>query len=79
MMPILDMSVMSEIAIMRRVELINQREVNSYVTQGTFLIEQQVAFRKMKKQHVVCGPIGRQAKTMEVELLTWCQQMVRQC
>ena len=49
-----------------------------YITQETFSIEQQVAFRKMKKKDVVCGHIGRQDKTMAVELLTWCQRMVQQ-
>ena len=27
----------------------------------------------------VCGHMGRQDKTMAVELQTWCQRMVQQC
>ena len=79
MLPMLVKSVIPKIAKMRMVESVNQREVNSYFTQETFSIEQQVAFQKMKKQNVVCGHMGRQDKTMAVELQTWCQQMVQQC
>ena len=34
---------------------------------------------KDEEADAVCGPIGRPDQKMEVELLTWCQQMVRQC
>ena len=44
-----------------------------------FSTGQQVAFQRMKKQHVVCGHKERPNQRKSVEVLTWCQQMGRQC
>ena len=44
-----------------------------------FSIRQQVAFQRMKEQRVVSGPIEKPDQRKTEEVLTWCQQMGRQC